>query len=88
MWMQRQCCKCQGLYTPVQGASAAFCAACSTAMQTAYNDGVRHRNAILAGSPNELPENDREHREVRQAIRRHLNPQSKDTNLSTWRDKK
>jgi len=85
---QHQCCKCQGLFRSAPGTSTAFCPACSTAMDTAYADGVRHRNAILAGSPNELPENDREHREVRQAIKRRLNPQSKDTNMPNWRDRK
>ena len=83
---QYQCSRCMALYTPAQGASTAFCPACSTAVQTTYSDGVRHRNAILAGSLNELPTNDREHREVRRAIKRRLNPQTKDTIMPNWRN--
>ena len=84
--MKEQCCKCMALYTPVLGSSMIHCPMCEVAQRNAAADAERHRKAILAGSPTETPENDREHREVRRAIKRRLSTEP-DTHMPNWRDK-
>ncbi len=79
------CAKCGTVYTVTPCSNAAFCKGCLLAMQGECREIERHNAAIKAGDVNEVPQNDREHREVRQAIKRRLNTEP-DTRLSTWRD--
>lgn len=81
------CAKCLVVYTVTPCSNVGFCKGCLLAMQADAREAERHNNAIKAGDVNEIPQNDREHREVRQAIKRRLNPETKDTNMPTWRDK-
>ena len=66
------CSFCLAVFTATQSTSKAFCQGCVDRLEKDAAAAMLHRQKILAGDINELPETPSERREVRQAIRKRL----------------
>lgn len=66
------CSFCLAVFTAAQSTSKAFCQGCVDRLAKDADAAMLHRQRILSGHVNELPENPKERREVRQAIRKRL----------------
>lgn len=66
------CSSCLAVFTAAQSTSKAFCQGCADRLTKDADAAMLHRQKILAGDFNELPENPAERREVRRAIRKRL----------------
>ena len=86
MSMQRTCAKCGDFFTPVLGGNYGFCPCCVVALRNDSADAARYQRRIAAGDINVRPLNKADAAKNRRAIRKRLNPETKDTNLKTWRD--
>ncbi len=72
MSMKKQCCRCQGHYTPVLGSSMIHCPMCEVAQRHAVEAATDYRRKIDSGDINVKPLNDNDARTVRRHIARRV----------------
>ena len=90
MNLQRQCCKCMALYTPVKGSGMIHCAMCEVAQREAAEAAETYQRKINSGDANVRCESPEDARRNRAAIRKRYGhtPGTADTKMVTHRDKK
>ncbi len=86
--MKSSCCRCTGRYAPSEDpdASASFCGPCSRKLKTLASEAETYQLLIRSGDVNVKPLSEADARTNRQAIRKRLDPATKDTQMKTWRD--
>ena len=87
--MKAMCCRCTAHYAPSEDpdANATFCGSCSRKLETLAREAETYQLQIRSGSVNVTPLNEADARTNREAIRKRLDPATKDTQMKTWRDK-
>lgn len=76
--MQRNCCKCMAVFTPVMGGNNTFCPQCVVKLREGAAEAEKYQQQIAAGDVNVTPNNDADRQRLKSAIRKRLSNSIRD----------